>query len=116
MPFYEFYCPECGVSYERQSRTPIPCALCATVVKRRYSFTFRMPTDAHYNSSVGEYVRNDREFRDALKRKSEANSVATGIDHNYVPVDPYDTRSLGVTDEGLVQESQKQYFDKVSTG
>lgn len=39
----------------------------------------------HWNPTVGEYVNTKQEFEDQLKRKSEANSIATGIDHDYQP-------------------------------
>lgn len=43
-----------------------------------------------YNPSVGKYISSDREFRDELKRASEAQTLLTGQEHNYVPVDPQD--------------------------
>lgn len=56
---------------------------------------------AHFNQSAGTYVSNDRELKDAFKAQSEAATERTGIEHNFVPVDPQDTARLGVTTEGL---------------
>jgi hypothetical protein len=47
----------------------------------------RRPFREHWNPSVGQRVRSEREFRDALKRKSEENFLATGFESNYVPFD-----------------------------
>jgi hypothetical protein len=56
----------------------------------------------HFNVSTGTYVNNPREFADDLKRKSEAATLSTGLEHNFVPVDPADQREVfGITDEGL---------------
>lgn len=59
----------------------------------------------HFNHSVGAYVSSMREFKDHLKRGSEAQSLRTGVDHNYVPVDPGEGR--GVTESGL-DETRKR--------
>jgi hypothetical protein len=58
----------------------------------------------HFNNSVGEFVSNKRQFYDGLKRQSEVQSIRTGVEHNYQPVDPTDMAdpsAHGVTDEGL---------------
>ena len=47
--------------------------------------------EAHYNWSIGQYVNNDREYRDGLKRAAERNSIATGLTHTYEPRYPGDT-------------------------
>lgn len=55
----------------------------------------------HWNPTVGRYVANERDFNDGLKRASEAASLTTGMDHNYVPVDLRDREACGATEEGL---------------
>lgn len=52
----------------------------------------------HFNSSVGSYVRNQREFSEGLKRKSEEASVLTGISHDFKPFDG-DRASAGVSEK-----------------
>ena len=43
--------------------------------------------EPHFNWAVGQYVRNESEFKEALKACAEANSIATGTDHHYEPRD-----------------------------
>lgn len=58
---------------------------------RTLQFAAAPAMQPHFNHSVGQYINSDREFRDALKRSSERNSIATGIDHDYQPRYPGDT-------------------------
>ena len=44
----------------------------------------------HFNHAVGDYVTSDRDFREALKRAGERNSLATGMNHEYEPRYPGD--------------------------
>lgn len=58
----------------------------------------------HFNHSVGSYVSNERQLRDALKVASQEASRRSGMDTNYEfmsPADMADAGSHGVTDEGL---------------
>lgn len=48
--------------------------------------------EPHFNWSVGQYVRNEREYRDALKVCEERNSLATGTDHHYEARDMRDVQ------------------------
>lgn len=64
----------------------------------------------HFNNATGEYVTGERNFKDALKRKSEEMTVRTGMEHNYAPVDLREKDALGVTDEGL-DETRKRLHD-----
>lgn len=68
---------------------------------RVFSFNQKPMMPEHLNSTTGQVVRSERQFRDQLKRQSEAETVRTGIEHNYVPVDVQDRQTLGVTAEGL---------------
>lgn len=51
--------------------------------------------------AVGKPVSNSRNFKDELKRQSETQTLRTGIETDYQPVDYRDTDSLGVDQEGL---------------
>jgi hypothetical protein len=42
----------------------------------------------HYNYSVGQYVDTELSFSDALKRRAEENTIATGTEHDYEMRDP----------------------------
>lgn len=61
----------------------------------------------HLSPTTGQYVRNERDFKDQLKAISDAATERTGIPHNYVPTDPRDMKANGVTEEGL-----KETYDK----
>lgn len=100
MPVYEFRCPH-NPSFIDTDRTPPMCDECCLPMKRVWSFSFHRPMPDHFNASTGTYVRNERQFRDELKKMSDEATERTGIPHNYVPVDPMDKEALGVTDEGL---------------
>jgi hypothetical protein len=53
----------------------------------------------HFNYTVGKFVRNEQEFRDALKRAGDKNSEKTGISHNYEYLHPADIRSAPPPEE-----------------
>jgi hypothetical protein len=56
----------------------------------------------HWNNAVGGYVRNLREFDDALKRKSDEMSERLGKEHRFRRVDWADAAAAGgVTEDGL---------------
>ena len=74
---------------------------CGTLMARDYS-SVQLAHDAftpHFNYATGQYVRTKRDFIDALKHGSDANSRATGIDHNYTPVYPGDVPRPTVADD-----------------
>lgn len=108
MPTYEYRCPECGnehsesltISEYERCRFNYECG-CGTLMVRVFSFSVKPMMPEHLNSTTGQVVRSERDFRDQLKRQSEAETVRTGIEHNYVPVDIQDRKTLGVTAEGL---------------
>lgn len=105
MPVYAFACP-CGSRLERfvsQMSPPSPplCPTCDTRMSRRFSFSFRRSMPEHFNSSIGSYISNERDFKDGLKAQSEAATLRTGIEHNFVPADISEPAAYGVTDEGL---------------
>ena len=105
MPQYQFRCPSCRSLYTvTEPNHPAPCPSCGVSVKRVWTFTTGRGMPEHFNNAIGEHVTNQRAFYDGLKRKSEADSIRTGMEHDYQPVDPSDMRdpSLhGVTEEGL---------------
>ena len=110
MPLYEFRCIQCGLDEVMNRYYPIgevidfPCPVCGGRLKRVLSnFHFKRGMGEHFNPSIGGYVRNERDFLDGLKRKSEEATLRTGMDHNFVPVDLNDRKALGVTDDGMEQ-------------
>lgn len=55
----------------------------------------------HFNWAVGQYVNNDREYRDALKSCAERNSLSTGLDHNYEPRYPGEVEPIREADQAV---------------
>lgn len=110
---YQFKCPNCNNIFTVDSRDTAPfCQTCQRSTKRTWSFTTSMGMKEHFNNSVGQYVRNSREFNDELKRKSESESLRTGMDVDYQPIDPSDMRdpsAHGVTEEGLEETYRASY-------
>jgi hypothetical protein len=115
MPIYEFDCRECGEGfsvhlsiqsyatgpYSDRASKERQCENCGAVTARSFAFSIKTPMPDHFNRSAGEYVSSERALRDAFKRQSEAASVRTGIEHNFVPLDASDAKAAGVTSEGL---------------
>jgi hypothetical protein len=128
MPQYEFKCRVCWLTITQQTRElpvgnhyhvrfPAPTGMpparpvhpYAAIpeyaepcdFKRVFGFSVIQPMQEHYNPTTGSVVSNSRQFRDGLKIASERETARTGIEHNYVEVDPTDAKALGVTEEGL---------------
>lgn len=118
MAWYSYFCEQCHYEDIDQQFMPLgqllrncQCPLCGGRMRRGASFNFNRPMREHYNHSVGQFVGNERQFKDGLKRKSEEMSMRTGMEHNYQPVDVTDMKALGVTDEGL-EHTRKVHHDK----
>lgn len=98
---FGFKCRNCGQTLDKvNDRTPSPCS-CGGILRRDYSFSFKMPMEDHFNHAVGKYVSSERKLKDEFKAASDAASEQTGTEHRFVPVDPRDRTGLKVTDEGL---------------
>lgn len=110
-----FTCTDCWYEGEEFADVKIgefistPCPVCGCRLQRKVSFSFHRSMPEHYNSAVGEFVSGKHSFRDALKRKSEEQTLRTGIEHNYEPVDLRDQAACGATDEGLYETEKKQH-------
>jgi DNA-directed RNA polymerase subunit RPC12/RpoP len=109
---YAYRCDGCGTSIESNVRGDrVPCS-CGLTASRRFRFSMSTSFREHFNVATGQYVNNNREFTDALKRASEEQTARTGLEVNLEPVDYSDKAALGVTDEGL-DETAKARFDSV---
>ena len=112
MPEYQFRCNSC----RRLFATTTPgdtaiCTYCAEVGTRRYAFYTASGIKEHWNTAVGQYVSNQREMTEALKRQGEEMSVRTGLDTQYEYVDPADMRDAtahGASEEGLEETRRRQ--------
>lgn len=109
-----FTCTDCHYEGEEFADVKIgefissPCPVCGSRLQRKVSFSFHRSMPAHYNAAVGQFVGGKHDFRDALKRKSEEQTLRTGIEHNYEPVDLKDKDACGATDEGLYETEKRQ--------
>ena len=104
MHVWTYKCVECDYRAELAPYQPTGCPSCGTPMRRDWRAgapQVRLGFREHWNPSVGQRVRSDREFREALKRKSEENFLATGFESNYVPFDG-DAAAAGV--KGDVEE------------
>lgn len=105
MAQYQYKCPACRFILVTESRTEIPpCPVCGHQTRRDFVFQVRTSTPEHFNHSVGAYVSNERELRDAFKRISDDQSERTGIEHNHeflTRAEMADGSAHGVTEEGL---------------
>jgi predicted nucleic acid-binding Zn ribbon protein len=115
MPVYQFHCKQCdwrldvvcsidtytSLGYSNRASEKRSCAKCGAQTARVFNFSVKTMVPEHFNRSAGEYVTGERQLRDAFKRQSEAATIRTGIEHNFVPIDLADKKALGVTDEGL---------------
>jgi hypothetical protein len=66
----------------------------------------------HFNYSVGSYVSNERQLRDALKVASDQASHKSGMDTEYeylTAADMAEPSAHGVTDEGLDDTRRATY-------
>ena len=92
MILYGYQCRECGQAYDSEFRgNVLPDTVCACgndEIKRKYSVAVHRPMPTHFNTSVGKEIGSERQFRDELKRKGELESLRTGVDNDYQPVDP----------------------------
>lgn len=102
---YEYKCPGCLTritSSRRGDRLRTYCAQCdATTEHRRvFSVSIHRPMMEHMNATTGSLISDNRQFKDELKRMSEVQTLKTGIEHQYEPID-HDAVKSKVTGEGL---------------
>lgn len=107
---YGYKCRRCGQHYESETRADAldPCqhltnfGRCRGAITRDYSgIGIARPFVEHYNASVGAPVRSKADFKEKLHVMGEQYTEMSGIPTNYQPIDMDDTRTLGVTEEGL---------------
>lgn len=112
---YGYRCRECGAARDSTGRDDVQRCSCGGLSKRDYRQVQigSSPFTPHFNHAVGQHVTSKREFEDALKRGSDANSERVGMDHNYAPVYPGDMASLEPkTDTQAIDDSRKGWQDK----
>lgn len=114
MAEYQYRCNSCRrlfASFTRADTTT--CPDCQGPAVRKFGFYVSGGLKEHWNNAVGQYVSNEREMSEALKRQSEAASIRTGIEHQYEYVSPSemaDASAHGVSEDGL-EESRRRRHD-----
>lgn len=113
MTQYNYRCRGCNRLFASDTRADaVQCPDCQGEAPRKFTFYTSTSMREHWNNAVGQYVSNRQEMDDALKRQSEAASVRTGIDHEFVRVDPSDMRDSsahGVSEDGLEETRKRQH-------
>jgi hypothetical protein len=80
-------------------------------MNRQFIFQARNSMPDHMNIATGQFVGNDTQLRDALKRMGDEQFERTGIESNYEPMtraEMADPTAHGVTEEG--RESQERVW------
>lgn len=96
---FAWTCVDCGQGYDHPHHPEFPCHVCGGRLRRDWRHvSMRRSMPAHFNHSVGAFVRNDADFTDALKRKGDEQSERLGIEHRYVRAD---LDNCGVTEDGM---------------
>lgn len=118
---YGYRCPICRLevlSDVRADRLNTHCRACAhTPLHRVFSFTHSIPFKEHFNASAGTVISSPRAHADLLKRQSEAETLRTGVEHKYVPVDPADAKAVyGIKDDVLAQVREDRARHDLASG
>lgn len=122
MANYQYKCPSCSAQYTLVASINDdlpehrPCPRCNFDGSRRvFAFNHKPSFPEHFNNSLGQYVRNNNEFEDGLKRQSAEMSERMGMNVQYEPLGPSEmaeASSHGVTEEGLY-ETRKAVHDSL---
>ena len=111
MTIYSYRCTECSQEYtssERGDRLDLPngmgCLTCGHTgqLHRQFSVSIHKPMMAHFNATTQSEVSDMKQFNRKLRQMSDEASEYTGQEHDYQPIDPTDTKAIGVTEEALI--------------
>lgn len=113
MAQYNYRCPSCNRLFAtNEAGDRSPCPSCQGPAVRQFAFYVSGGLKEHWNNAVGQYVSNEHQMNEALKRQSEEMSVRTGMDHNYQYVDPSEMRDAsahGVSEDNLETTRQVRH-------
>lgn len=103
MPFNDYRCPHGHITTIQRAEDAIMCGSdCSEIARRRWSFNVARSIPEHFNNALGQWVNNENDVRDGLKRAAERQAREVGYDTTYDYIEPADMKAAGgVTDEGL---------------
>lgn len=114
MAEYQYRCNSCGRLFASGTRADITsCPDCQGPSRRKFGFYVSGGMKEHWNQAVGQYVSNQHEMSEALKRRGDEMSVRTGLHHEYEYVSPSemaDASAHGASEDGL-EESRRRRHD-----
>lgn len=96
---YDYDCPACGTITDSVPLDRIDCR-CGQSAKRIRTFTVNKPSlrdQGRWDPVVGQYVANDREFREVLKQGQAREAAELGMDVPLVQLDARDQEGLAET-------------------
>ena len=118
MTLYGYQCRECGQEYTSAFRGDVlkedagfgpvskRCPQCGNPeIKRKYSLAAHRGMPEHLNRTTNTVISSDRQFREELKRKSEAEFLRTGIPCSYEPLDPEEAKAAVIASDAVGLES-----------
>lgn len=95
---YTYRCPGCGDLSSPVAAETVACLEHGLEAKRVWGFAISTgqmrKDDAHWNPVVGEYVRNDAEFRSILSQQIDRESAAMNMDVKVALVDSRDKEGI----------------------
>lgn len=102
MPIYEYRCQTCGdVQHGSKPSDSRTCLMCGGTAKRVWGFSTPKMVHEAFSPATGQMLRSRAHGDRLLKEQADRQSERTNIEHRYATVDWSDTKTLGVTDEGL---------------
>lgn len=118
---YGYRCPICRtevLSNVRADRLDQQCSRCLYgPLHRVFSFSYSLPFKEHFNAAAGTVVSSRTQHADLLKAQSEAETLKTGVEHKYVPVDPADAKAVyGIKDDVLAQVREDRAKHDLASG
>lgn len=113
--FYAYRCRSCGRTRDSLRREDVQPCLCGGISRRDFRVNIQPGFTPHFNIATGQYVSSDKEFREALKRTAEDNTLQTGTEHSYEPVYPSELKnpdSVGVTSDESTEQTLRKRHDE----
>ena len=123
MKAFGYVCPSCGPIDFHEAHDSIQCR-CGLTARRRYHVAINkssLKVQERWDPVVGQYVKNDAEFRSVLAKGQDEQAKKLGMDVHLKMVDSRDTEALAELHghsteerEAVKEGTQKAAFDKAN--